>query len=57
MATEVAEDFDIKKFVYSLCKLEVTTSSKEIAEFLTKKGHPCSWQVIAGLKGKFNKQH
>ena len=47
--------FDTKHFVRALCKLNVTSSSKEIAAFLNKKGHSVTWQQIAGIKASVTK--
>jgi hypothetical protein len=52
-----SEGFTVKEFVNQLCELGVQTSSKQIAEFLTKKGYPVTWQVVAGIKGSFNKKN
>lgn len=51
------DHFTIKEFVHQLCELGTTTSSREIADFLTRKGQPVSPGTIASIKAHFTRKH
>lgn len=56
MSIELAEDFDIKSYIFELCRLGVKSNSKEISAFLIKKGFNVSWQTVAAYKAAYVRQ-
>lgn len=43
--------FNSKEFIRAVLEMKPELSSKEISDFLKKKGHDISWQTVAGIKG------